>query len=219
MISSDQKSLLEPSELEKIAAILKVSEPDAVVKLGGRVEQALRDYGPSIKNPPPPPKELHRTFDRLSDRACQLVRDLEKLEPHEQREFYRAIELFDELRPNRHELIDTPGAISMVRRILTTLAVVKRILPPVRRGRPRDQARLYLVDRLRIVYAQTRPQIVKDGTILFEIPRRAHDPQIGSDYGRFKDFVEATLEALGDPALLQGIDDVIRTVCEGDRKK
>ena len=219
MASSDHSRLLKPQQLEQIASILEVSEPDAVAKLGERVERALQDYWPSIKNPPPPPKDLHQTFDQLSDTARQLVRDLEELGPYEQRAFDRAIELIDGMRQKHHKLIKRPEAISMVRRILTTLRVVKRNLPPIRRGRPRERARLYLVDRLRIVYTQSRPQVVKDGEMLFDIPRRAHDPKTRSDYGRFKDFVVATLEALGDPALLQGIDDVIRTVCEGDREK
>jgi hypothetical protein len=219
MASSDHNRLLKPPQLEQIATILEVSEPDDMVKLGERVEQALQDYGPSIKNPPPSPKKLRRTFDRLSDTARQLVRDLEELGPYEQREFHRAIELLDGSRPKGRELIDPPKAISMVERILTTFTVVKRNLPPIRRGPPRQRARLYLVDRLRIVYSQSRTQIESDGTILFEIPRRARNSELKCDYGRFKDFVVAALEALEDPALLQGIDDVIRVVCEDARNK
>ena len=43
MASSDHSRLLKPSELEKIASILEVSEPDAVIKLGERIDGSLRD--------------------------------------------------------------------------------------------------------------------------------------------------------------------------------
>ena len=219
MASGDHRFLLKPPELERIASILEVSEPDAVAKLGGRVEQALQDYGPSIENPSPLPKALHCTFDRLLESAHQMLRGLEALGPHEKGAIYRAIDLPDELKPKHQELIDPATATAMARKILATIGAARRTLPPIRRGRPREWARLHLVGRLRIVYAKSRPPIAKDGASLFEIPRRSHDPVSGSDYGRFKDFVVATLEVLEDPALLQGIDDVIRAVCKGDRKK
>jgi hypothetical protein len=112
-----------------------------------------------------------------------------------------------------------PGLTEMLkqaRRIRTTLRSAELSAPEVRAGRPPEDSRYLLIDRLAIVYTLARREHLglSDGS---EFPRREQDRTTGRDRGPFLDFVKAALQALPAPHsgyAAQGIADATRSVLE-----
>jgi hypothetical protein len=208
--TSDQP-LLPANLLKRIADILEVTDPDSVVNLGKRVERALQEYKAHKESPFPPPKELRQTFNQLLSAHRALYENMNQLGPKELEIIDAAASDFPEVRLARDGLFGMAEATAALEKIGILLRNAQRWLPEVKHGPQRDDARWYLVQRLRVIYATTLAQIHDDGKEEFKLPTRRYDFYADRNYGPFHDFVVAVHEALGFDDPERGVDDLIRS--------
>lgn len=184
---------LSKEQLSEMAKVLKVVNPNVISKLRKRVKGAIDDYHRNRKSHTP--KELHKTFDSLNI----MYRD-----------FYDALNRLGE---TERKILDDAGSdvneiLSSYKNIGMSIRQAKRSLPPIKRGRLENSAGWLLVNRLEIIYSQSKVYIDIKGKEKFPIPKRRHDPVTQKDYGPFKDFVVLVFKAENIP--IKGIDDQIR---------
>ena len=209
--------LLPSRLLDQMAEILGVTDSAAVAILGERVEAAMKEYKTNLESAPPPPRELRKTFENLSGSYRDLYETLTQLGTAERGLLDDASLDFHPVRLARDGRFGMDEAMAALRKVGALIRTAKRRLPKVKKGPQSDSARWYLVHRLGMIYARSRPR--KQGDPEFEIPTRRYNDYSGKEYGPFLEFVVAAHEALGFVDPERGVDDVIRSVWGGMGKK
>ncbi len=205
--------------LKRMAEILEVTDPNSITKLGERVEAALREFKTNQELASPTPKELRKTFKRLSKSHRDLYEDMKRFGPREQKILEVAASDFPSVRLARDGRFGRVEAMAALERIGALLRGAQRWLPEVKHGPQRDSARWFLVNRLGVIYSQTRPSNPGDPQGKFERPTRRYNAYLEKHYGPFLDFVVAAHTALGFDNPERGVDDLIRSVWGSMGKK
>lgn len=212
-----QPPLLTAPMLERMAIILEVSDPEEMERLRKQVESALCQYKSQRDHPPPTPKKVRTNFRNVFRRANDLYAALDGLSPYERQIIDDASEDIHPVRLEREGAFGSAEILTAMKRIRAALRRTERHLPEVSPGPQQDSARWRLVYRLGVIFSRFRPKIERDGRTYFQMPTRRHDAYTQQDWGPFRDFVVANHEALG--LSQQGVDDLIRSVWSGTRKK
>ncbi len=182
--------------LKRMAEILEVTNPDSITKLGERVEAAFQEFRVHQELASPPPKELRETFKGLSRSHRDLYEGIKQLGPMERKILEDAASDFPEVRLARDGRFGRLEAMAAMERIGALLRGAQRWLPEVKHGPQRDSARWFLVNRLGVIYSQTRPSNPGDPQGKFERPTRRYNAYLEKHYGPFLDFVVAAHTAL-----------------------
>ncbi len=192
-----------------MAAILEVTDTDAISKLGEQVEAALQEYKAHQEDPPPTPKELRKTFEKLSKRHRELNEMLKQLGERERQILDDASLDFPEVRLTRDGRFGMSEALTALKKMGILFRTAQRYLPPAPHGPVANNARWYLVWRLGAIYSKVTGQF----------PSRRYNAHKGREYGPFRDFVVTAHQAIGFDDPERGTNDVIREVWGGMGKK
>ncbi len=121
-------SLLSDHLLKRMAEILEVTDPDSITKLGERVEAALQEFKANQELASPTPKELRKTFKRLSKSHRDLYEDMKRLGPMERKILEDAASDFPPVRLARDGRFGRVEAMAALERIGALLRGAQRWL-------------------------------------------------------------------------------------------
>ena len=202
-----------------MAEVIGVINSAEILKLGERVEAALKEYEVVTRFATLSPRELRDRFGKLNKSYRALYERFSELDPAEKEIVNTAGQELQAAAPGQHWLSGFTDAIETLEKIGVLIRQAQKQLPKVTHGPQIDKAKQRLITRLGIIYGQTNPEIQSDGSVRHEMPTRRHNPYNGRDYGPFREFVILAFEALGFDIPEQGVDDVIRAVWSNMGKK
>ena len=204
--------------LNDMAKALEVSNPDDISKLRKRVEAAISEYHINTNSQEITPKDLQQTFNSLNSTYRELYDTLRGLGEKEREILNKAASEYNAMRPPQDWIPDADGVPTVLKKIGILIRMAPTRLPRVSPGRPKDIARQRFVERLGIIYMQSKHYISDEGNDVFPFPTRCHDVIEHRDYGAFRDFVILAFTAIGIPDPTIGVDDLIRPVTTAYKK-